>query len=301
MGVIAVALGLMQVLDGPDSVLRFYAYTNPDSAVGFFANRNHEAAFLVVGLALAPLWITALGDGATGRARLGAAVAVTLQILLIVGIGVTRSRAGVLIGIAVLLVAASITAASARDRGARRAGLGLLAAALIGAALVGLFARTALVERFHAPIGAELRLQTAPTVRQIAETFFPVGAGLGSFDAVYREAEPLSAVTATYFNHAHDDAMELLVETGAFGLVVLCAFVAWWLWLTAGLVFAPRGRAGGGIGLYASLAVAALMAHSLVDYPLRTTALACLFALACGLMSAPDFERRALAIGTPRL
>ena len=241
-----------------------------------------------MGLALAPLWATALAGGATGRARIGAAIAVALQILLVVGIGVTRSRAGVLIGIAVLLVAALITATSARERGARRAGLALFVAAFVGAALVGLFARTALVERFHAPIGAEVRIQTAPTVRRAAGLYFPFGSGLGSFDPVYREVEPLSAVTASYFNHAHDDALEIVVETGAFGMAVLGAFALWWLAVTARL--ASRGRSRDGVGLYASLAVAALMAHSLVDYPLRTTALSCLFALACGLMAAPGFR-----------
>ena len=285
-GVVAVALGLMQVLGGPESALRFYAFTNLDSAVGFFANRNHEAAFLVVGLALAPLWVTAIGNRETGNARVGALIAVALQILLIVGIGVTRSRAGVLIGIAVLLLAAMITATSARDRNARRAGLLLFIAALLGAALVGLFARTALVERFHAPIGAELRIQTAPTVRRAAETFFPFGSGLGSFDAVYREVEPLSAVTSSYFNHAHDDAMEVVLETGAAGVAVFGAFLVWWLWLTIRLLLGGRTRDG--VGLYASLAVLALMAHSLVDYPLRTTALFSLFALACGVMAARD-------------
>ena len=255
------------------------------SAVGFFANRNHEAALLVVGLALAPLWATAFAGGESGRARVGTAIAVTLEILLVVGIGVTRSRAGVLIGIVVLLVAALITTTTARQRDARRAGFALFVAALIGAALVGLFARSALVERFHAPIGAELRIQAAPTVRRAAEVYFPFGSGLGSFDAAYREVEPLSAVTSSYFNHAHDDVLELLVETGALGMTVLGGFVVWWVSSTTRLAIRGRADERGGVGLYASLAIAALMAHSVVDYPLRTTGLSCLFALACGLVA----------------
>jgi hypothetical protein len=34
--------------------------------------------------------------------------------------------------------------------------------------------------------------------------------------------------------------------------------------------------------------VGLLLAHSFVDYPLRTPALACLFALGCGLMVSPS-------------
>ncbi len=282
--VIAVALGLMQVLGGPESALRFYASTNLDSAVGFFANRNHQAALLVVALALSPLWVAVAARRAGGNAWLGAAVAAAFQVLLVVGIGVTRSRAGVLIGLAVIPASGLITIRWSANRSTRRAGLTLLAAALVGAALVGIFARGALVERFHAPLTTELRVQAAPTVLRAAAEYFPIGSGLGSFDPVYRAVEPLGAVTASYFNHAHNDLLELAVETGALGLVLVGLFGVWWLWTSARIVL---GRLGGsdGVAAAASLVVAALLAHSLVDYPLRTTALASVFALACGIMA----------------
>jgi len=283
--IVAVALGLMQVLGGPESVLRFYSVTNPDSAVGFFANRNHEAAFLVAGLALAPLWITFASSSGRVDVRLGILIAVVLQMLLVVGIGVTHSRAGVLIGFPVLLGAGLITLVWAKGASTRRAASGLLAAGLVGAVLVGLFARTALLQRFQEPIATSVRAQTAPAVRHAAELYFPFGSGIGSFDQVYRALEPIGAVTSSYFNHAHDDALELLVETGAFGMAVLGAFLVWWLWVTARLLTRGRGAASH-VAACASLTILALLAHSLVDYPLRTTAMASLFALACGLMAA---------------
>jgi hypothetical protein len=45
-GVLSVFVGLIQVAQGPESPLRFFAYTNLTEAVGFFANRNHFAALL---------------------------------------------------------------------------------------------------------------------------------------------------------------------------------------------------------------------------------------------------------------
>src|ERR1700687_6053767 len=45
-GIISAFLGLMQVAQGPASVLRFFSITNDTEAVGFFANRNHFAALL---------------------------------------------------------------------------------------------------------------------------------------------------------------------------------------------------------------------------------------------------------------
>ena len=135
-------------------------------------------------------------------------------------------------------------------------------------------------------------------MRRAAGLYFPFGSGLGSFDPVYRAVEPLTAVTASYFNHAHDDALELLVETGAFGMAVLAAFALWWTTLTARL--AVRGRGTGGVGLYASLAVAALVAHSLWTTRSAPRPFPGLFALACGLMAAPAVTPRPLAGGTRR-
>ena len=298
--VIAVALGLMQVLGGPESVLRLYSVTNPESAVGFFANRNHQAAFLLVGLALAPLWIAFATSSGRVDARVGILIAVVVQMLLVVGIGVTHSRAGVLIGLPVLLVAGVITLVAAKGTATRRAAAGLLGAGLVGALLVALFARTALLQRFHEPIATSLRAQSAPTVTHAAEVFFPFGSGLGSFDPVYRALEPISSVTSFYLNHAHDDALELVVETGALGVAVFGAFLLWWLWLTVRLL--TRGRhASWQVAALASLTIVALLAHSLVDYPLRTTALASLFALCCGLLAAPSAGEAGLAIKAPTM
>ena len=280
--VVAVVLGLMQVLGGPESRLRFYAVTNVESAVGFFANRNHQAALLVGGAALAPVWTTILGDRTRSRIVAGLVLSVMLLILLVVGIGVTRSRAGVLIGLPVMLAAGLLTVRGGPGQAAKAGGVGLLVAGLAGALLVGLFARAELIQRFQSPLTAELRVQTVPSLQAAARSVFPVGGGLGSFDALYRAHEPLEAVTSAYFNHAHNDVLELLIETGALGMAVLSGILLWWLWMT---IAALRQKSVDLVAALSSLTIAALFAHSLVDYPLRTTALASLFAIACGLLA----------------
>ena len=57
MGFIGVFVGLLQVAQGPESPLRFFAITNPTEAVGFFANRNHFAAFLYCSILFAIPWV----------------------------------------------------------------------------------------------------------------------------------------------------------------------------------------------------------------------------------------------------
>ena len=53
-----------------------------------------------------------------------------------------------------------------------------------------------------------------------------------------------------------------------------------------------RRRVGAALALAGSMTAGVLMAHSLVDYPLRTPALATLFAFAIGLVArSPGAER----------
>ena len=111
--------------------------------------------------------------------------------------------------------------------------------------------------------------------------FAPTGSGLGTFADLYRWYENPQLVGLTFVNHAHDDLLELLIETGVFGLAALALFIAWVL--PRGLeLWATQRRHS--LGLAASVAIATVLAHSLVDYPLRTAAMSSMLALACALL-----------------
>ena len=66
-----------------------------------------------------------------------------------------------------------------------------------------------------------------------------LGSGVGSFQRVYRHFEDHSAVTRTFANHAHNDYLELALETGIPGILLLVLFFYWWgsravpIWRTA--------------------------------------------------------------------
>jgi O-antigen ligase len=284
---LAVALGIAQVAGGEESPLRFYGVTNVDSAVGFFANKNHQASLLLVAAALAPLWVTAFRNVDRQGRGFGLILAIAIELVLIVGIGVSGSRAGVLLAIPAILGGALIVLAQGGGKAFRRSAAAMLLAGAVGAGLVGVFASTYIVERFQSPLRADLRVQVMPVIEHSAEVFFPVGSGLGSFDQIYPMFEPIGAVSDSYLNHAHNDLLELWLETGAFGPVLIGAFLLWWFWTTLRLWRHRRQPPHDGVRQAASLAVGLLLAHSLVDYPLRTAALATLFALACGLLAAP--------------
>ena len=95
--------------------------------------------------------------------------------------------------------------------------------------------------------------------------------------------DPL-AVGRTYVNHAHSDFIEILLETGVPGVILVGLFLFWWGRRLIAIWRAPNvdhyARA-------ATIASAAILAHSFVDYPLRTSAISAVFAMCLALMVQP--------------
>ena len=119
--------------------------------------------------------------------------------------------------------------------------------------------------------------------------FLPFGSGIGTFREIYPWYEDPARVGTTYVNHAHNDWLEFLIETGIFGAALLI-IVGRWLVATAwGLWSAARSEHQ--LALGATIAIGAVAAHSLVDYPLRTAAISGLIAFSCVVCRRPSEPR----------
>ncbi len=283
--VLSAVIGGLQVVGGPDSPLRFYAVTNPEPAVGFFSNRNHLASLFVCVVPFATLEaLEAASRRPVGRVR----IALMLALILLAGTGVllTQSRAGaLLLGLSLLGgVAMGWRAGLAKGRGrlVLAGGVLLLALAAVSAPLVF----GSIFDRLGGGFDTEIRIPAAQIAAGAALTYAPFGSGLGSFVPIYMMHETQASMQNTYVNHAHNDWLELLVETGLLGAAVMIAFLFWFARLA--LRAWRRHNTAGGPGVRAaSIVILLLLGHSLVDYPLRSPAMMCVFALACGLMLAP--------------
>ena len=283
-------LGIIQVNTGDGSPFYFYDTTNAGSAVGLFANRNHQAALLVASLPFAALWIDT-NRLSRRTALVPVAAALTVFLIEIVGLVVVRSRAGVLLLIPGLIASLLLVWRASGVGGGRRGPviLSVLAAVALTGALI--FGAGPLLERFQD--SGDGRLDTAPVAAQAAWAHLPFGAGVGSFPQVYAAVEPVETMSQLFWNHAHNDYLEIWLDAGWPGAAVLLAFLVWW----GSRVFAAW-RGGNGLGerlaRVGSVATGLLLIHSAVDYPLRTLALACLFAVGCALMvTAPPPAKRA--------
>ena len=267
---------------------------------GLFANPNHQGTAL--GIA-AVLLLAAAGDGRPGRegdqgpavpagrrqalhyARIG------LAVLLLVALPFTGSRAMVLITAAALIMLPLVNGWlpgrwRRESRKARVLVLGLATAA--GLALVALSTLGWMrVDRLEEGRSA----MTAQTAALAAEAM-PLGSGAGSFVPVFEAHLPDAMLIHAWYNHAHNEYVQWWLEGGVAGL-------AWSVLLLAGFAWArprrdrpdsareardrsrpdgaredrDRGRPDGAwVGSW--LGVGCLLAHSVVDYPLRTPALA---------------------------
>jgi len=98
--------------------------------------------------------------------------------------------------------------------------------------------------------------------------------------------ERLEVVRPTLPNRAHNDYLELAVEAGVFGLAALAAIAAL-LVAAARRMLRAAAADGTALPVFAIAALGTLALHSLVDYPLRSMALACIGGVCVGMLLPP--------------
>ena len=117
--------------------------------------------------------------------------------------------------------------------------------------------------------GQDMRSRGLPTVIEMIGTYFPVGSGLGGFDPLFRMHEPFALLKPTYFNHAHNDFLEIVLDAGFPGLLLLLLALGWWAWASMRIWRGVAG-AGGTLARTGSAMIFLVLVASIVDYPART-------------------------------
>jgi O-antigen ligase len=275
-------LGLLQMAGGPDSPLRFYRINNQDSAIGFFANRNHQAAFLTMGIPLAAWWASR-GTMAPRLRRARWLIAGSAVLFLLIAAVMTQSRmGGALVILSFLLTAAMII----RATGLRKTTLAALAGAcLAAAALAGVGLSTWSESRLAASaVGQDLRIKVLPETIEAAKTFFPIGAGWGSFAQIYPRFESVEDLAPEYLNHTHSELTQIVIEGGVAAIVLLLVFLIWYgraVWRA----WSGPSVHGTSEATLCTVLMALPLVGSITDYPLRTPLMACAFAAAATILA----------------
>jgi O-antigen ligase len=301
-GVLSVFIGFLQVAQGGSSPLRFFEYSNRIEAVGFFANRNHFAALIYCVMVFSLGWIVYWSatvrlprnqQGRAGEYQYDTASIIamlgsfTVLVIFLAGELMARSRAG--LGLtAVALLGVFALGISNRNAGfgafVNKLLIGVIALVVVFSLQFGLYR---ILERIPDPLSGDRPVMARTTI-EAARAYMPLGSGLGSFVPVYAMFEKPEDVQDTYVNRAHDEILEVWLETGVLGLALIVLFV---IWLVRRSVEIWRSApAPGASQLDWSLIRAAtivpllLLAHSLVEFPLRTGAIMAVMVFACAML-----------------
>jgi hypothetical protein len=282
----ACLFGLAQAFLGQSGGLYLYASTNLGWPVGFFANVNHQATLMLMALPFLAAAASHVRFGwAVGDRDMGlAAFLVAAAGLLTVGVITAGSEFGYwLFG---PIVGASILV----YRGQALSWKHGVVATGISAVLVCcgfLLWNSSLFEMLGLERPDDLfedngRALIFKTTWEAIQSYWPMGSGLGSFEQAYPGFEDPSAVTNSFVNMAHNEYLQILMEYGVAGAIILICGILWWgvatahVWLNPDLDDLRLRRAG-------SVALGVALLHSFVDYPMRTAAIASL-AMACALI-----------------
>ena len=302
-GLFSVFIGMLQVAQGHSSPLRFFGSDGPPEATGFFANRNHFSALIYTLILLVLAWLsTQLGQAlanspghkikATALTRLLAGM--SILVVLIGAQMMARSRAGVGLTMAALLGAFALTFAKQRAtemaKLSRKLAIGIGALVLVFV-LSSQFALYRILDRLDDKLLEGGRATIAETTMQAIWSFMPTGSGMGSFVPVYAMFEKTRDLHADrYVNRAHNDVLEFCLEAGIIALVLMALFAVFYIARTI-VIWRHRPDSGQtfdqALARAATIIIGLLIAHSLVDYPLRTAAMASIFAFATALLIDP--------------
>ncbi len=300
---VLVISGLLQALYGGFMVLSGieYGFFAPKTdylgyATGTFVNRNHLAGYLElcsavgIGLVLADLgrgksenWQEFLRNFTTLLFSAKLRVRVFLAAMLI-GLVMTRSRGGNLAFFASLTVCGLLYVLVRERQLFFRSLLLFGSLLLVDIYIVGeWYGLDKLVTRIEqTQASTESRAYIFPTYPEVIEDYQQTGAGLGTFATAYAPYQP--EWIEGFWDHAHNDYAEFLIEVGVPGCLILLLLVLSTALHAGRVILQRRNRLRVGICFATLMAISEVAIHSFTDFnlqiPANAATLVVLFAMA---------------------
>ena len=263
-GALLAIFAMIQDVSGTKAIYWMFQPSDVAAQIyGPFVNRNHYAGLMEL---LAPLpFLLCLSQRPERRLPLlGAGVLMVLSVFL------SRSRGG-MVAVGAELVFIAVFLSRIRHRAKSFAAIGVIAAVL--AVLIVWVGSDPVVHRLT-------DMKDANRVSIFKDTLHmwwsrPVlGYGSGTFDLVYPTFQ--SFVVDSVINHAHNDYLELLSETGLIG----AGLIVWFLVLVyrnASKQLRPGAKTSDSVLIAVLAGITGLLVHSLVDFNFHIPANAALF------------------------
>ena len=219
---------------------------------GFFANRNHFTSLLYTALPFLLYLATFKGS------RLWSVIGIFFLLLVLLAAG---SRAGVILGLAALVLSVAFFASRSR--------IGIWGMVIV-AVVLGVYSAGTWVLIEARDLSDLTRAEFASTTISGIKDNWLLGIGYGNFPAAYQVYEDPGMIFRFYVNHAHNDYLELIFEGGAVAALLMLAYLGLLLSQLVRVRHSHFHKA-------AFLGILFVLIHSFVDYPLRTMAVATVF------------------------
>lgn len=267
----------------------FYPLTKGGWIYGPYVNHNHYAGLMEL-LVPIPL-VLSLTRLAEDKIRVAAGVAAAIMVGTIF---LSGSRGGML---AIFVELAVLGTLLFRQKRSIRVAIGLGAFAVVLVVMLSWLGGKELTARVTT-ISAETRTEISGGMRlsidRDALHMFrakPVtGWGLGAFPIVYPQFR--SFYTDFFVNEAHNDYLQLLVETGIIGFALMLWFVIILYRTALNKIGNWMSEVTGAVTLACTLGFTGILIHSFFDFNLQIPANAALFYVFCTLAAAPPLLQR---------
>lgn len=272
------------------------------SLSGVFANKNHQACALAIGLVLALARMIAVFQKPAAYPWKHAAqwLCVLLVAALVLVLPLVKSRAGLLVAMvacgALLMASGPLSPHRWKASRAARASA-LLAVAVLA---VGIWGSFAWMQSEVETGKADDRWSTITATLRLGLDNAPFGSGFGSFVPMFEQATEGSLMRSGYINNAHNDYAQWWFEGGVPAIATLLLSLGVLIVSVRRLLQQPETSASRRTGIAAACALLVLLLHSTVDYPLRTPALMAMAGLLAGLVVATSLPAQAGSRTDPR-
>ncbi len=276
-------LAIFALVQGFTAPQKLYWTISPQQSgwvYGPYVNRNHYAG--IVELLMPAPFVLAMRRGTTASKR---ALFVFAGIVIAATAFTCQSRAGMIcVGMELIFLAAY--ALQRRKNGGVALGIAASATALV--LFLTWLGGLSLFERFQ-------QLNDTNRLAILKDSFAMIrlkplmGWGAGTFPEIYPHFR--SFYTDLLVNQAHNDVLQLLIETGVIGLAVGIWFV--WGMYRASIkrLFAPRLSAQSAWMLSAVVGCSGILLHSLFDFNLHIAANAAWFYVLASSIAIPEDSR----------
>jgi O-antigen ligase len=275
-------LGIIQHFTAEGKIYWFRELTVGGDPFGPYVNRNHFAGFVELVLPVGFGLLVFRGLRSEAFSMVGLLTVVPLGALIL-----SASRGGIVslafeLGVLVLL-----SRSRKRPEGPRIAAIAIVGLAAV--ALIVWMGAGKAIERFSTVRSGDVSIgRRAAMFRGAFHVFLEhpiVGSGLGTLVTVYPRYE--TGYDGRVVDHAHNDYVELLADTGILGGLCCAAFL-WILFREARRNFEmEQGHFSRALHAGAITAVSGLLLHSFVDFNLHIPSNALLFLLQAYLASSP--------------